>query len=65
MESALGGAWSPRMDQRYCECDILCNIIIILFNVFYSKQMLQKQSIGARMLTKHIKKEEVAKKEGS
>ncbi|XP_064400268.1 protein MCM10 homolog [Halichondria panicea] len=27
------------------------------------KQMLQKQSVGARMLTKHIKKEEVAKRE--
>ena len=34
------------------------------FVCVYSKQMLQKQSAGARMLTRHLEKESVLKKEG-
>ena len=51
--------------QRYCElmysrlidCGLYC-----IYNYFNSKQMLQTQSVGARMLSKHFHKEDVSKK---
>lgn len=64
VESVVKRAWSPRKDQKYCEC-VFCEVHVC--DVWLcSKQMLQQQnSIGARMLNKHLQKEEVAKREGN